>query len=111
MAKKHVTLWQINFMANRNFRNSAKTTTLWRRSLYGEKTCNFMGDKLYGEQEFSKFSKTSTLWADVTLWRTPMGHFMVRVLYGRQDFHESLKLIILWRGPLYGETACSFMVG
>ena len=24
MAKKHVTLWRTNFMANRNFRNSAK---------------------------------------------------------------------------------------
>ena len=68
MVKTCATLWWTNFMTNRNFRNSAKTTTLWWRSLYGEKVCNFMADKLYGEQEFPKFGKTSTLW-----WRSLYG--------------------------------------
>ena len=68
MAKQRVTLWRTNFMAKRNFRNSVKTPTLWRMSLYGEKACDFMADKLYGEQEFPKFGKNNNFMAEVTLW-------------------------------------------
>ena len=45
-------------------------TTLWRIALYGENMtlCNFMVDKLYGEQEFPKFGKNNNFMAEVTLW-------------------------------------------